>query len=241
MISIKVTPKSSKLLYNEIQNKIDGVKEFNTAITRRQLMSAAFSIGSMDFVKKTHVLSRSLKKSFHHVYEWNQVGTESGRLYRIIKRNETGGSGSIYYKFNNSRKKSPIDPGLKSPGRTGKVVTTSGIFKRKAEVMEDGQSVSFLTSRTIAFMSSDGIKFIPEGKLVKIRKPGGDETTGSFEKHFRVWWMTNFPHILVKAGVVKKLEMNLARALNKKNAGRYAAKQAISQTLNKYTLTGSVI
>lgn len=241
MIKINITPKSSKSLYTEIQHKIDGAKELNSVMTKDQLMSTAFSIGSLKFIKRTNMQARSNKKSFHHVYEWNKVGSESGRLFRILKKRSSGGAASIYYKFNNSKNKVPIPPALKVPGKTGKAVTRSGIFKNKAEVMESGRSTSFITNRTIAFLDNKNIVFVPEGKKINIKNPGGSETVGSFEKHFRSWWTINFPHILDNAGVIIKLEKNVARALNRKNAGRQAAKLAISQTLQKYRTTGSVI
>lgn len=241
MINIRITPESSKKLYAEIQHKIDGAKELNSVITKDELMSTAFSIGSLKFIKRTNMQARSDKKSFHHVYEWNKVGSESGRLFRLLKKRSSGGAASVYYKFNNSKNKVPIPPALKVPGKTGKSVTKSGIFKNKAEVMENGKSTSFITNRTIAFLSDGSTIFVPSGKKINIKNPGGAATSGSFEKHFRMWWMANFPHILNNAGVIVKLEKNVARALNRKNAGRQAARLAISQTLQKYKITGSVI
>jgi len=215
MISLYITKQSSTRLYAEIENKVGGIKELTTVATKHQLVSAAFSIGALKFIKRTNILSRSLGKSFHHVYDWNQLGMESGRLFRIIKRQETGGHASIYYKFNNSRKRVPIAPELKSPGKTGKVVNRSSIFKRKAEVMENGKPASFVTSRTIAFSNKGRIIFVHKGKTINIKNPGGKDTTGSFEAHFRSWWMANFPLILDNSGVTKKLEKILQGRLIK--------------------------
>lgn len=242
MISLTVTPESSKRLYVEIQNKIDGMKELKSVQTKNELISTAFSISALKFVSKTNMLARSAKKSFHHVYEWDSVGKESGRLFRIIKKQNTGGSASIYYRFNNSKKNSPIASALKVPGPTGKVVTRSGIFKKKAEVMESGQSVNFITSRYIAFSpKGGGLVFVPPGRTINIKSPGGSATTGSFEKHFKIWWTTHFQTSLDEKGIFSKLEKNVARALNKKNAGRSAAKIAILDTLKSYQKIGSII
>jgi hypothetical protein len=242
MINIHVSSKSSKLLYAEIENKVDGIKELNTVRTKNEIMSAAFSVASIKFIKNTNMLSRSVKKSFHHVYEWGQVGTESGRLFRIFKKQETGGNASIYYKFNNSSKKSPISNILSTPGSNGKSVTRSGVFKKKAEVMENGKEVSFITSRYIAFSPrSGGIVFVPPGRTIKIKNPGGEATSGSFEKHFRAWWAMNFNKIFNESGITKSLENNVSLALSKNNAGRNAARQAIQRTLTPYQTIGSVI
>lgn len=241
MIKASITQQSANSLYLEIQNKIDGAKELQTVYTKDQLANAAFSIASLKFIKRTHLLARSAKKSFHHVYEWGQIGTEEGRLFRLFKQTHSGGYASVYYKFNNSRKKSPIADALRVPGKTGKSVTRSGVFKRKAEVMENGQPVSFVTKRTIAIAPRGEILFIPEGKTVSIKNPGGRETTGSFEKHFRVWWETMVQNVLDESGVAMSLEKSVARALSRKGAGRAAAKDAIYSTLKRYTTVKGVI
>jgi hypothetical protein len=241
MISLRITPESTNRLYAEINNKIEGTKELTTVRTKNQLMNTAFSLSSLKFIKQTNAMGRSAKKRLHHVYEWGGVGKESGRLFRLIKKQASGGNASVYYRFNNSKKMSPIARSLKVPGPTGKIVKTSGIFKKKAEVMESGRPVSFITKRHIAFSSGNGIVFIPPGKTISIKSPGGNETTGSFEEHFRTWWMINFPTSLDSAGIPQKLERNIARALNPNNAGKSSARYAIETTLGQYQMIGSVI
>jgi hypothetical protein len=241
MISIKVDPISVNRIYAEIENKIDGVKELTTSQTKQQLMDVAFSKTALKFVKTTNMVARADKAAFHHVYEWGGTGNETSRLFRIIKKGEAGGSASIYYKFNNSNKKAPISPALSNPGPTGKYVTTSGIFKRKAEVMEAGSPVSFITSKTIAIAPGGSVIFIPPGKTINIKSPGGTAVAGSFQKHYRAWWAANFPSALDDSGISKKLEINMARALNKTGAGRTAARNAIKSTLGRYKIIGSVV
>lgn len=242
MINIYVSPSSSKRLYAEINKKIDGMKELKTVRSKNEIMSAEYSMSAIKFVKTTNLLARSAKQSFHHVYEWKESGKESSRLFRIIKKQEGGGNISIYYKFNNSKKKAPIARALTVPGHSGKTVTKSGIFKRKAEVMENNQTVSFTTSRYIAFSpKKGGIVFIPPGKTITIRNPGGKKTSGSFEKHFRSWWTVNFGKALPAAGVYAKLEKNIARALTKNGAGREAVRKTVRSTLGPYQNIGSVI
>jgi hypothetical protein len=242
MINIRVSQHSSRRLYAEIEKKIEGMKELKSVRAKNEIMSAEYSISAINFVKKTNLLAKSIKKSFHHVYEWNGAGNESARLFRVIKKQEGGGNISIYYKFNNSKKRSPISPVLTVPSISGRKVTRSGIFKRKAEVMESGQEVSFRTSRHIAFSPrSGGIVFVPPGKTISIKNPGGKSTTGSFEKHFRSWWTVNFGNALKSRGVFNKIEKNVARALTKKGAGKAAAMNALKSTLSPYQIVGSAI
>ena len=241
MIVVKVSEDSKAALYAEVNQKINGMKELLSADVKRKISDVAFSKAALDFVRKTNMLARSNSSMLHHVYEWNGVGRETSRLFRIVKKNGPSGSISIYYKFNNSRKNAPINAILKSPGSTGKSVSKSGIFKRKAEVMESGRPVSFITSKTIVIPSGNSIAFIPPGKTINIKNPGGASTTGAFEKHYRMWWMTNFPAVLEKNGIPKKIEVAVAKALTPNGAGRSAAKSAIIRTLNRYQTVGSII
>jgi hypothetical protein len=241
MIKMRVDQISANKMYLEIQNKIDGIKELDSSLTKRQLMDVAFSAAAIKFVKRTNMTARSNKAAFHHVYEWGGVGAETSRLFRVLKRNASPGSAEVYYKFLNSRKNAPIAPALKSPGRTGRVVSKSGVFKRKAEVMESGSGVSFVTSRTIAMAPGGSIVFVPPGKTINIKNPGGPATAGSFGRHFRQWWEVNFPHILDEKGIPTKLEKSVAAALQRKGAGKDAARRAISSTLNRYKVIGSVL
>lgn len=241
MINIFISPESESRMYAEIRNKVEGIKELKTVDSKNRIMAAAFSISSLKFVRATNMMARSSKANFHHIYEWGGAGSESSRLFRIIKKQHTGGSASIYYKFNNSRKNSPIARELKVPGKTGRVVKKSGVFKRKAEVMENGTPVSFVTSRTIAIPSNGRVAFIPAGKNITIRNPGGSETTGSFEKFFRSWWTTNFSRNFDRSGIPQKLESRIAAALSRNNAGRSAARDAIISVLNTNTRVGSIV
>ncbi len=241
MISISVNPKSINAIYLEVESKVDGMKQLLSPQSKKQFIDVAFSKSALSFVKRTNMIARSDKSSFHHVYEWGGVGNETSRLFRIIKKNNSPGYASVYYKFNNSKKPSPIDPSLRTPGKTGKFVTKSGVFKNKASVMESGSPVSFVTKRTIAIPSSGAISFIPPGKVINIKNPGGKGTTGSFESHFRIWWTTEFSSALEKTNIPNQLEISLARALRVRGSGKSAAQNAINSTLSRYKVVGSII
>lgn len=242
MINLKITPESQAELFAEIDKKIDGMKELTTAYTQKELMDVAFSIAALKFVKTTNMYARSNKNAFHHVYEWQEVGRESGRLFRIIKRSGSAGAATIYTRFNNSKKQAPIAPALRNPGPTGAVVKRSGVFKDKANVMESGKPVQFITTRTIAFSPNNrGIVFVPPGKTISIKNPGGNDVKGSFGKHFITWWNLNFPSILDDSGVIINIQKNVARTLNRKGAGRSAVREAIFRSTSAYKTVGSII
>ena len=108
--------------------------------------------------------ARMNTRSFHHVYEWNEVGNSSARLFKIkIKTSATQivfSSSFIESKSTSATSKEP--------------------FYQKAEIMESGISV------TVAPKNSDFLVFDYEGETVFTRKsitisnPGGDEVAGSF-------------------------------------------------------------
>lgn len=241
MINIGVTPESKNRLEVELKNKLDGIKELTSMKTKKELFDAVFSVSAPEFIKYTNFKARSLPNSFHHVYEWNSVGSESGRLFRLIKTNQVGPNGIIYYKFVNSKRRVPVPDILRNPGPTGKTVGASKIFKKKAEVMESGSPVSFVTKKTIAFSSNNRIVFVPPGKSITIKYPGGKGTTASFDKHFVSWWMIKPAEIAEKVGMFKNLENSVSKSLNITNAGKSAASNAISRSLSKYRLIGSVV
>lgn len=242
MISITIDPSSQAELFAEVDRKIDGIRELTTSYARKELMDTAFSIAALKFVKTTNMYARSNKNSFHHVYEWQETGKESGRLFRIIKRNASSGSAMIYTKFNNSKKMAPIAPILRVPGIDGSYVRRSGIFREKASIMESGQPVTFITSRTIAFSpNGKSIIFMPPGKTISIKNPGGVNVKGSFSKHFISWWNVNFSSILDNSGVIVNIQKNVAAALSKKGASSSSARAAILRSTAKYKTVGSVI
>lgn len=241
MISVQISEKSKDTLFLELKNKTEGIKEINSSTSKKEIADAVFSMSALDFIKTTNMKARSMKSYLHHVYDWNELGKESGRLFRIIKTNQVPGSMSIYYRFNNSNNKVPVPNQLKNPGKTGKSVKKSFIFKKKAEVMESGKQVSFITNNTIVFLKNKEIKFIPKNKLIRIANPGGKDTENGFLKHFISWWSTKPEQIVEKSGMFPRIEKNVANSLNVKFAGNKEARSAIRKTTLQYATTGSIV
>lgn len=246
MIKFKVTKKSQQQLFNQLIGKTVALRELKSVRTKSQISDAMFSLAAPRFISQTHALAASDPSSFHHIYEWEQVGDEGGRLYRIIKRKNTGGSITVYGRFKNSKKKVPIHPVLKVPGPTGKVVTRSGVFKRKAEVMEKNKTVRWKAERNVAFQRNNQIIFKRAGTNFMNQNPGGKSTTRAFTKHFSLWWRTKAPLVLDQRGVYLDLEKNISRQLSKPinqspSQAKAAVRNTISRVLSKYKNTGSYV
>jgi hypothetical protein len=128
-------------------------------------------------------------QAFHHIYEWNQVGNDSARLFELKSRaskrviNFTG-------KFLPSRS---LSEGSSEP------------FKDKANVMENAIAI------TIEPKNSDVLAFEYEGETVfsmsaiHIENPGGDAVAGSFGRATEDFFSNYFTNALLKP-FIKELE-----------------------------------
>ena len=104
---------------------------------------------------------------YHHVYEFDQVGQSSARLFSPTVLDTPGGA-VLKYTFKSA----------KMPNREGYP------FPNKAEVMENGETIIVTPkkSRYLTYQLSDG-KFVRSTRSV-ITDPGGPGVAGSFEKTF---------------------------------------------------------
>ena len=102
--------------------------------------------------------------SLHHVYEWGEVGKNSGRLFEI-NVNSMANSISFSGKFLTS----------KSPA------SESGqVFYDKANVMENRISVVVEPKNSPVLVFEDGSETVFTTNSIYISNPGGDEVAGSF-------------------------------------------------------------
>lgn len=138
-------------------------------------------------------------ESMHHVYEWNQVGKPLGRLWKI-----TGGyrSGMIVLnsEFRQSRTYVPIKNGTSRRSK----------FVYKAQVMEEGKSVRIKAKNAEAlfFFSQSGEPvFIPKGRSVVVKTPGGKYVRGAYAKTLNRFLTSSRLMVdIAESGIVKRLE-----------------------------------
>lgn len=143
-----------------------------------------------NFGKYLDAKARLEKSKYHHVYEWRGVGNKNDRLWRMSKVQNGPSSMRIKYNFVNSRRVADIHPSLATPGPSGKMVTKSAVFRRKAYVMEEGLPVTVRrkTANWLAipvkyeFTGQGNIKF-SKGP-VTVRNPGGQNVRYSFARTF---------------------------------------------------------
>lgn len=137
--------------------------------------------------KYIDVQARMSPEALHHVYEWNQVGSENGRLFKIkaaaSKRVITFTGDFLPSKSVNNEGGEP--------------------FVNKAEIMENAISI------TISPKSSDVLVFEDEGELIfttnsiYIDHPGGDEVAGSFGRVVDEFFLVYFTNAFLTPLIAK--------------------------------------
>lgn len=128
-------------------------------------------------------LARMSPKNFHHVYEWGQVGDESGRLFEM---NYIIAGELIRFdgKFLPSKSTAP---------------NANTPFVNKAEVMENGISITIepRTANFLVFEGEDGETVFTQGP-VTIQEPGGSGVKGSFTAAVETFFTQYFTNSMMK-------------------------------------------
>lgn len=147
-----------------------------------------FSQIQKDFGDYIDAQARSKPKSLHHVYEWKNVGEEKSRLFKLKQIPSDGLSFKIGYSLLDSKS---VVPGS---------YKRQYVFKNKAIVMEKGSPVNISpkNANRIVFEGKDGIVFMPIGKSVTVKRPGGPATKNSFVAYHKRWFSGNLINESIK-------------------------------------------
>ena len=135
---------------------------------------------SAGFYARTDARARTKPLSYHHLYEWGQVGDGGARLFRLISRNIGKESFEISYEFIPS---------------TAPVPNSGHIFAEKARVMEEGQQIT-ITPKDGGMLSFevDGEQIYTINPVV-VPHPGGEAVKGTLRDDFMMYFR---PSVLVK-------------------------------------------
>jgi len=235
MIQVEVNLNNFKRQMNSLNKSLEDLpsKKNMNNITR-----AAGSIAAKSFVKDLNSTSKTNKKAYHHIYEWNSVGVNNARLFTVLKSGVDSNNISLAIKFKKSTTKVPIAKRLQRPGPSGKVVTRTTVFKNKAEVMEKNSPVSFTAKRNIAFTTTGkDIVFKKRGSFITVRRPGGDGTTGAVEKFTKKWEKTMLRPAINNSGIFNKLSIDIAKTMSKNTFSSSDIIQCIAAVCEKYEYT----
>ena len=127
----------------------------------------------------------------HHVYEWNQTGSPSARLYDISYTTSNLGL-SFRSSFSQS---TSIKDGSRTP------------FYDKARIMEYGIPVTIRPKVAQVLAFEDGGETIFTQGPVRVDNPGGIQVEGGFEKVFDMFFNRYFSQAFLRvSGIAKYLE-----------------------------------
>ena len=118
--------------------------------------------------------ARTKPASLHHVYEWNKTGNMNARLFKLNKIDSLGLSFKIDYDFKLSKTSVP------SKNRKQK---SRYVFANKALIMEKGMPIIIRpkSSERLVFEIDGQAIFMPKGKSVTVKSPGGKASTNQFD------------------------------------------------------------
>lgn len=158
----------SAFVYYEaaVISKLTSNQRFQNAFT-----TIMFDQINNDFGNYIDALARSKPKSLHHVYEWKKTGNKSARLFSMNKISEQGLSFRINYEFTPSTSMVPSSNGKRRH-----------VFANKAEIMEKGNPLVIRpkNSERLVFQIDEEIIFMPKGKSVTVKRPGGPAARNQF-------------------------------------------------------------
>jgi hypothetical protein len=149
-----------------------------------------------------------------HVYEWDQNGSEGGRLFNVSAV-VSGPSLTVSAVFKQS---TSVKSGSKEP------------FANKAKMMEEGTPVTISPKTAKVLSFDDNGETIFTKKSIRVEDPGGVQAQGGFEKTFNEFFNVFFSQSFLKSG---KLEGYLAMA--KDYHDNFAAAKTGGRSLGKST------
>lgn len=225
----------------ELDLKIGGIKELKSPAILTEFANAVFTVGSKAFVKAMNIEAKANPKRYHHLYEWNSIGSNTKRLFFLYNESSAGGSLVIRPGFIQSNSKVPVNPELLIPGNTGKSVAAKSVFRDKVSVMEKGDPITYRASKPTPMVDGGKINFIAKGTFIRINHPGGIQTKGSFEAFFNIWFSTRLQAIINSSGIIGSIDKEVAMILNKKNAGPADVRKAVILVLKEYSKGEEVV
>jgi hypothetical protein len=235
MITLKANNTDILNIQTELDLKVGGIKELSSPIILEELANAVFTLSAKSFIKAMNIESKSNPSAYHHIYEWQRLGTTSGKLFFLRKTNSKNGKLIINPGFIKSKTKVPVSPELLSPGKTGKSVASKHIFKDKAFIMESGKPIIYRTRKNTPIPDKGELKFVAAGTVLKNYNPGGKQVKGSFEKFYNYWYSSKINSVIDSSGIIQKIDQETAKILNNKGSGSREVKSAIINLLKQYS------
>ncbi len=141
---------------------------------QRLFKTTVFNQIDKDFGLFIDSQARTKPKSLHHVYEWNKTGQATSRLYKLNRLESSGLSFKINYELKISKSSVPSK---------NRKQTSRYVFAKKASVMEKGMPIIIRprSAERLVFEIDGEVVFMPKGKSVTVKSPGGRASTNQFD------------------------------------------------------------
>lgn len=168
--------------------------------------SVIFTQIDKDFGEYMDALARTRPKSLHHVYEWKKVGNKTARLFELNIASQEGLSFKIATQFKMSKSLVP------SSGNNKR----RHVFANKAAIMEEGKPlvISPKYAKQLVFEMDGETVFMPKGKSVTVKRPGGSASTNQFLLAHGRFFSGNLVGIAIRnSGFQKIFNAGMAKAL----------------------------
>jgi hypothetical protein len=177
--------------------------------TNKQFQSAfakiIFDQIDTDFGNYIDALARSKPKSLHHVYEWKRAGNKNARLFKLSKISQDGLSFKINYELLQSKSMVPSSNGKRRH-----------VFANKAKVIDEGKPLVIRpkNAERLVFEYEGETVFMPKGKSVTVRRPGGSSATNQFSlAHSRFFSGRLVNESIKRSGFQKIFNSSMTKAL----------------------------
>lgn len=174
MLNIKWDDLQFKKEMNDLVNYsvgfLDGVEKGKNNFLRNLGKLTTDSL--KDFIDS---MARVDRQMLHHVYEWNQTGNPSARLFSL-SYNIVGGGLSINATLTQSK---VAASGAKEP------------FYNKASIMENGIPITISPKKRALRFEVNGETIFTK-KPITINNPGGQESQGGFEQTMNTFFNSYF-------------------------------------------------
>jgi hypothetical protein len=236
MIQLKL---DSKIFIQQINQKVDGIKELTRPTTLQEIAKAAFTILGERFVQAVDRESVQNPKKFHHVYEWGRLGSPDGRLFILERTGILGGSLSMSTSFLPSNV--PVPRKTDAFVKGGRIVSNSDIFRYKASVMEKGGPISFVTNKITPFLGAEGEAFVAAGTKITILHPGGVQTQNAFGKFMIDWYVENTDIIMNSSGLYERIVNEASKVLSNNSGGTTQVRSIVASVANSIAGNREVI
>ena len=142
-----------------------------------------------DFGLYVDAKARTNPKSLHHVYEWKKVGNKNARLFELNRIDGNGLSFKITSNFKNSKSFVPTQRGRRKH-----------VFVNKASIMEAGTPLVIYprNAQRLVFEMNGETIFMPIGKSVTIKRPGGSKATNQYGLAYSQYFKGNLVNESIK-------------------------------------------